>query len=171
MKSRRESRVICAQLCEWKPLRAAGYLLVYAPVQREVDIYPLLHAPELRGQRIVFPRVCGQRLELYQTDNYREELAPGSCGVMEPGQDQANRVEPEQIDVVLIPAIVFDRRGFRIGYGGGYYDRLLARRRGWKTVGVGYDWQVVDSLPTEPHDRRLDYLCTGQGMVSCRQGV
>ena len=74
-------------------------------------------------------------------------------------------MEPEKIDVVIVPGIAFDRNGHRIGFGCGYYDDFLKRARQAKKIALAYDFQIVDFIPAETHDVRVDVIVTPDGII------
>ncbi|MCI1711110.1 MAG: 5-formyltetrahydrofolate cyclo-ligase [Chiayiivirga sp.] len=102
-----------------------------------------------------------------------ETLQTNRYGIPEPVLATPAQFAPEAIDVVLVPLLAFDRRGARLGSGGGYYDRSFAFLREQSRparpllVGVGYAFQQVGSLPVEPWDVALDYVATEEGMIRC----
>lgn len=101
------------------------------------------------------PRVNGVNLDILPYDESRLEL--GAFHIEEP--TGSNTVSPEEIELVVVPAVAYDRKGNRLGRGKGFYDRLLASTRAVK-VGVGYEFQLVDQLPVEPHDVSMDMVIT-----------
>lgn len=112
-------------------------------------------------KRFYLPRVNGVNLDILPYDEQR--LAIGSFHIEEPtGSDTASMAD---IEMVVVPAVAYDRRGNRVGRGKGYYDRLLAETRATK-VGVAYDFQLMDEgeIPAEPHDVRVDIVITESGM-------
>lgn len=145
-------------------------VLVYIPFRSEADVWPLAEALLASGHRVAAPRVVrGQgRMDLYAIDG-RDALTPGSYGIMEPGED-ASAVHFASIDVVVVPGLAFDRQGGRLGYGAGYYDRLfrqyaLADVSMPVRIGTGFGAQVVERVPMEAHDYRVDWLVTEHGYV------
>lgn len=89
------------------------------------------------------------------------ELRPGAYGILEPDVDGAREGKIDELDVVFVPGVVFDRDGYRIGYGGGYYDRFLPKLMPQTLcVGVAFSLQVVESVPRDAFDRRLHGLVT-----------
>ena len=96
-----------------------------------------------------------------------DRLAKGAYGILEPGAD-CPRVEPEEIDLILVPGTAFDVRGHRIGQGGGYYDRYLNRTRAVR-VGVCHDFALLSAVPSEAHDARMDIVVTPGSTVIIRE--
>jgi 5-formyltetrahydrofolate cyclo-ligase len=144
--------------------REAKEVLVYWPVQGEVDIRPLVKELWQRGCRVLMPR-CRPDLpgEMdVACAACEDDLIPGPYSLMEPDSDSCPAVHACSPDLALIPGVCFDRRGYRLGFGGGYYDRLLATE-GMKRpllLGIGYTFQLVDELPTDPWDMPVDIVCT-----------
>lgn len=110
------------------------------------------------------PRVNGVNLEILPYDESR--LALGSFHIEEPTGTDTSAIE--DMEMIVIPAVAFDRRGNRVGRGKGYYDRLLADSRARK-VGVAYDFQLVDEIDAEPHDVRVDVVITENQHVIIRR--
>lgn len=137
-------------------------LALYAPVHNEVHTERLLKAALESGKRVCFPRL-ENGLVVFVEVAEGDDLQTGQFGVAEP-QGQAV-IAPELLDLVMVPGVGFDRQGHRIGYGLGYYDRALAECNHATFVGLAYSFQVVERLPEEEHDIRLDYLVTEKEMV------
>lgn len=108
-------------------------------------------------KRFFLPRVNGVNLDILPYEQTRLEL--GSFQIEEPTGDDL--VDPALLDLIVTPGVAFDRQGNRMGRGKGYYDRLLATTRATK-IGVAYHFQLVDTLPTEPHDVPMDAVITDQ---------
>lgn len=133
----------------------AEKILLYHSLPDELSTRDFLERWSGR-KRFFLPRVNGLNLEILPYD--RSRLALGSFHIEEPqGDDTADISE---IELVVVPAVAYDRRGNRVGRGKGYYDRLLASTRATK-VGVGYDFQLIDDeIPAEPHDVAVDIVIT-----------
>lgn len=110
-------------------------------------------------KRFFLPRVNGVDLDVLPFDRTRLHL--GAFRIEEPEGDDV--VDLATIDLVVVPAIAYDRHGNRVGRGKGYYDRLLSRMNA-VTVGVGYDFQLVEDVEVEPHDRPVDIVITPSGV-------
>ncbi|MEW4567072.1 5-formyltetrahydrofolate cyclo-ligase [Tautonia sp. JC769] len=135
--------------------RAATVLLFVAHLPEEFPTLPLIATAIERGKTVACPRVDRQerRLRLYQLDDPAHDLVPGPFGIPEP-KPGSPEIEADRIDWALIPGIAFDARGFRIGRGAGYYDRLLPLLRPpTPRLAMVLEPQWVDEIPTEPHDQ------------------
>ncbi len=155
------SRAVCQALSTWAPLRAAATVLTYIAFHNELDLSALVAA--LPGIEWVVPRVRGQELVLHAY--HPDRLVRHRFGMLEPAADLPV-VRPCHVDLVLVPGVAFDRRGGRLGFGGGYYDRLLPLTRALR-VGVTYDRCLADALPLDEHDQRVDWIITPTRQIEC----
>ncbi len=138
----------------------ARAVLAYAAIAEEIDPSSLVSELRARGARIAYPRVCGPGELTLHWVGAQEELAAGYCGIAEPGPD-ASEASIEDFDLVIVPGTAFDGTCARLGMGGGFYDRLLARLGpGTFTVALAYDEQIVPCVPVEGHDVALDAVFT-----------
>ncbi len=143
----------------------------YWPLRQEIDVLPLLTRLRGRGCRIALPVVPGPRRPLtFRTWRAGTKLETGPFGTRHPGGGAATVVP----DLVLVPLLAFDRTGFRLGYGGGYYDRTLAllRKKRSRIVafGVAYAGQEVAAVPRDRFDQPLDGILTERGFIKARRG-
>ena len=160
-------RLIAAHFCGLGEYLQASTVLYYVSFRSEVDTHGLMQAAWERGKRVAVPRVIreGNRLDLHLIRSM-DDLAPGAMGILEPDPNRAETCPGDEVNVIVIPGAVFDRKGHRIGYGGGYYDRLLAGMPPELfRVGLGYELQLVDNIPAEEHDQKLDVLVTERGLI------
>ena len=139
----------------------------YWPIQSEINPFPLMQMFEERGYDLALP-VLAPTAEGYEMRFRRfrlgDPLVPGPFGIREPGA-VAPEVEP---DVLLLPMLGFDKAGVRLGYGGGYFDRVLEALRAKKTVtayGIAFSAQQLAEVPREGHDQRLDGIFTETGLI------
>jgi len=128
--------------------------MLYMPMRSEVDVISVALEAFRLGKSVCVPRVDGSRktmnaVEITSFDD--ESMNSDSLGVRAPKVGQ--EIPHEEIDLVIVPGVAFDMHGFRLGRGGGYYDRYLARfSRNTATIGVCFDIQFVEEIPTEPTD-------------------
>jgi 5-formyltetrahydrofolate cyclo-ligase len=140
-------------------LRGAATVLLYAAAAWEVPTDELSQTLARRGLKLLFPRVVEPELELCRA-NALADLVPGYRGIREPVPD-ASTLPPEEVDLFVIPGMLFDRNGRRLGRGGGHYDRLLARaRRDACRVGLCYAQRVVREIPAAAWDVRMHVVVT-----------
>ena len=151
------------RLADLPELRAASCVLAYAAFGDEVDLDALLERLLESGATVLLPYVEGDALHCAPVGSL-PDLAPGFRGVREPAAPARQATDPRLIDVALVPGVAFDRKGGRLGYGGGHFDRLLAQLRpDANVVGIAYHAQLFDAVPIEPHDRRVDIVVTEEG--------
>lgn len=125
---------------------------------KEPDTAKLIAELVNRGKRIGLPRMLpGHQMEVREYSPARP-LVPVAFGISEPGED-CPLISKEEIDLILVPAVCYDRAGYRLGFGGGYYDRWLERFEGFR-VGLCRECVLQDKVPTEAHDSRVDVLLT-----------
>lgn len=155
---------MAARLLALADERAARTVAVYAAVGREADPREAAAAWLAAGLTVAWPRVVGTALRFHRAAGL-DALEAGYRGILEP-RPQAPLVPLEAIDLLVVPGVAFDRRGGRLGQGGGFYDRLLAApARRALAVGLGYAVQLMDEVPTEAHDQRLDAVITERELL------
>lgn len=132
----------------------AEKILMYHALPDELETRQFLAKWEDR-KRFFLPRVNGVNLEILPYDESRLEL--GAFHIEEPTGE--NTVNPSELELIVVPAVAFDKKGTRLGRGKGFYDRLLSTTKATK-IGVGYDFQLVENLPSEPHDVPMDMVIT-----------
>jgi 5-formyltetrahydrofolate cyclo-ligase len=142
---------------EWK---GAGSVLFYAPIQAEPDIWPLIETALAAGKVAALPRFSEAegKYQACRVQNLETDVVRGQFGIREPVGGCAGEVL-KRPDLILVPGVGFDSCCRRLGRGKGYYDQILAVVEGRK-CGVGFDEQIVDGIPLEPHDIALDCILT-----------
>ncbi|HET9258532.1 MAG TPA: 5-formyltetrahydrofolate cyclo-ligase [Acidimicrobiia bacterium] len=156
-------RAVVRGLFEWLSARVPGTVSAFLAMTGEVDVSPLFE--RLPGWRWVLPRVEPDR-----TMTFRDRDVPRErhrFGMEQPG-DVGPVIAVHEIDIFLTPGLAFDRRGGRLGNGAGFYDRVLSTKRGDAiAVGVTVMKHLVDEVPMETHDQRIDWLATETGVREC----
>lgn len=144
-------------------IAGARCVLAYLSFGSEFQSGALLDTLSARGVRIVLPKVDrkARRLRLFHVCNIAADTAAGIWGIREPREDRCEEARLDDIDAVVVPGVAFTQRGERLGYGGGFYDRLLG---GWPTrppcIAPAFAIQVVDALPVDEHDVAVDLVVT-----------
>src|SRR5882724_9947832 len=153
-----ESIDLCERLKAQMP--SAHTILFFAPLPDELDVWPLLELSLALGTNCALPFFDAEK-KTYGTrrlTNLATEIITGKFGLREPAASCAE-IPLDQFDLVLVPGMAFDLSGNRLGRGLGFYDRLLEKLSGIK-CGVGYDFQLVEQIPVDPHDAKLDFILT-----------
>lgn len=135
--------------------RAAERVMLYYPLWDEVDCRPLFESALAAGKRVILPTVVGDDIVPVEI-TAETEWRVGEFGIKEP---VAGRYDGE-IDLIVIPGMAFDGEGNRLGRGKGYYDRFLELHPGAYRLGLCFDFQMIESVPTEPFDRKMDEVIT-----------
>ena len=162
---------------EWifanKRYKAAETVFVYASYKSEVETKEIIQSALRQGKRVAVPKVHGTEMFFYEIQSW-EELFPGYQGILEPQNEGREPIVPANSDVMLIPGAVFDHKGGRIGYGGGYYDKYLSKileAYGYSPylLGLAFACQIhPKKLPVEEHDKKMDCILTERRVIMPR---
>jgi 5-formyltetrahydrofolate cyclo-ligase len=141
--------------------------MAYASFASELQTGEFVRHVLDQGKILLLPKVNRQRelLEIYRVRDPVQDLRVGTWGIREPRPDRCARMEPHIIDFVLVPGLAFDRRGRRLGYGGGFYDKMLADSLSpcaWLVAGA-FESQMVEKVPVDEHDMPMDVVVTERG--------
>jgi 5-formyltetrahydrofolate cyclo-ligase len=142
-------------------------ILFYASFRSEVETLNMIRESLKMGKMAVLPKVDKKRhrLILYEIKDV-SELSPGYMGIPEPSLPDERLVNLDDIDLVIIPGAAFDYSGNRLGYGGGYYDIMLSEsKRKIPVVALVYEEQLVDIIPSEKHDVKVDMIVTDKRVI------
>ncbi len=164
---------IAARLAQLPAYISAQAVIGYCgSTQRgEIDTHPMLQTVLESGKLLALPRVEGGladgKMMLLQITDLKL-LEPNRLGILEPPAD-ADVIALSALDLIIIPGTAFDRKGNRLGAGGGFYDRLLAVKNHPKTVALAFDCQLVDCVPVAQHDVSVDFIITESQTIDCRK--
>ena len=189
LKAQKEA-AIRKRLFALKEFRKARSLLMYVSFRSEVDTTGFLQDIINSGKKLVLPVVDSRHkvLQLYEVKE-TSELEYGYMGILEPGVREDREVILSDIDLVIIPGAGFDLKGNRLGYGGGYYDKLLSGTRDQEPgtskkepapspqtpnpkpflIALAFEEQISEEIPSEPHDIKVDIIITDKRLVRCKE--
>jgi len=150
--------------------RRADTILFYFPKGKEVDTAPMIRQAMAEGKTVVLPitEPSTKALRLCAVKDLDADLIMGRYGIKEPSPARCRQLALDGIGLIVAPAVAVDERGNRLGYGLGYYDRLLAAYKG-RTAAVVYDFQVLERIPAESHDIPIGNIVTESRTVACRK--
>lgn len=163
-----KDQAITERLFNLNEFRTAKTIFFFASFRSEVDTFGMIRRALENGKRVVLPRVEGQNLGLYEIKSL-DELAPGYMGIPEPSAlTDERKITINDIDVIIIPGAAFDETGNRVGYGGGFYDRLLSElQKPVSVIAPTYEEQVVNVVPAESHDMKVNIIITDLRYIRC----
>ncbi len=148
------SELIIEQLENMPEFQDAQVIMLYYPIHNEVDVRPLLNK-YMESKTILLPVVHRASIEMRPYTG-KDNLHKGKFGIPEP-KSGTFKGKP---DLIIVPGVAFDKECNRLGRGKGFYDRFLKRFSSTTAIGVAYDRQIVDSIPTDSHDHKLDHVVT-----------
>ena len=164
------NRAISKQVLALGGFRDAQTVLAYMSIAAEFSTSEIARAVMEGDKVLVLPKINKSEnlLELFRVANIDADLIPGPWGILEPNAQRCEKISPEEIDFVLVPGLAFDADCRRLGYGGGYYDRLLEDLGPFASfVAAAFAVQIVASVPVEPHDISLDVIVTENQKYVC----
>lgn len=160
------SDVIQKRIVESRAFKESTVIMAYMPIQNEIRTDLLIERGIASGKTILLPRVKdAETMEAVPIKNLHSDLNKGSMGIMEPDLS-IPAANPQTIDLVILPGIAFDRKGYRIGFGGGYYDRFITQLRDdCILLAPAYDFQVLEHVPSEAFDQPADLVVTEKEII------
>ncbi|MCK4802196.1 5-formyltetrahydrofolate cyclo-ligase, partial [bacterium] len=172
-----KSEKIEKELFSLPEFQRAKTVMFYVSFRSEVETEKMTRNALKLKKKIVIPVVHGEKIVVYEIKNLKKELTKGSFGIKEPKKEFRRRVNQKEIDLVVVPGVVFDKRGGRLGYGRGYYDRFLrsksirlkmSRSRKCALIGLAFDLQIARKIPLVEEDMKVDKIVTESGIVDCK---
>lgn len=150
-------------------VRETKTVLCYVSTDIEVDTREFINSLLQNGKRVAVPRCEGEKSEMnFYYINSLSELSPGSFGVYEPDPQKCVMVGKTEDSVCIVPAFMFDKNGYRLGYGKGYYDRYLSRYKG-SAIGICYEENLQAELFHGKYDRQVDLIVTDKQIITVRK--
>ncbi|MEW6599395.1 MAG: 5-formyltetrahydrofolate cyclo-ligase [Nitrospirota bacterium] len=175
----RKNASIRQRLFSLEEFRNAKNVMMYVSFRSEADTVSCLSHIIASGKKLILPVVDSNNkvLKLYEVRDVAE-LVPGYMGIPEPGVRENREVELSALDLIIIPGAGFDMKGNRIGYGGGYYDKLLSAVSSERSasgavsniplfIALAFEEQIAGEIPSEPHDIKMDIILTDGRMIHC----
>jgi 5-formyltetrahydrofolate cyclo-ligase len=152
-----KSREIEERLFSLAEFKSARTVMFFASFRTEVDTAPMIRRALAFGKRIVLPKVKNTDLGLFEITDFSKDVSPGAWGIPEPREIKP--VALDEIDLIIVPGAAFDRWGNRLGYGAGFYDKLLSAFNK-TTVALAFETQILPMVPAELHDVPIRKIAT-----------
>lgn len=166
----KKSNIATEKLLSTNLYKNANTIMAYIDFRNEVQTEKIIKTAIADGKKVVIPIsiVKTRQLILSELINYDSELESGAYGILEPKKEYLRETNPETVDLVLIPGVAFDKRGYRIGYGAGYYDRFLEKvRKDTSKIALAFEMQMVDHAYEDNHDIPVDMIVTESRILEC----
>ena len=164
-----KSQEIEERLFSLSKFKSACAVVFFASFRSEVETGPMIRRALASGKRVILPKVKGKELELFEIRNFDKDVSPGAWGIPEP--QESAPVTLDQIDVIVVPGAAFDEFGNRLGYGAGFYDRLLSEFQKL-AIAVAFEVQIVPKIPADQHDVPVRKIVTEKRVITaanCRE--
>jgi len=163
---RKKSKEIKEKLFNLKEYKEAKTILIYVSYNSEVFTHEMIKEA-LNNKNVVVPisNTKNNTLSLSILESWND-LESSSYGILEPKKDKIKEIPIDEIDLIIVPGVAFDIRGNRMGHGKGYYDKLLEKTK-LITIGLAFEFQLVNKIPTEKHDKPVNIIITEKRIIKC----
>ena len=163
-----KSKQIKKRLFEMTEFKKADTILFYVSYDNEVYTHDMIKENLSSGKNVIVPITDKEKhcLILSKLNNW-EDLECSTYSILEPKKNCIREVSLDKIDLILVPGVVFDESGNRIGHGMGYYDKLLKNSKNATHIGLAFEVQIVDNIPAEDHDVKVDRIVTEERIIKC----
>lgn len=151
-----------SKLCEFQNSKT---VMFYVSFNNEVYTHDMIREA-LKNKLVIVPKVTHKEIEPSVIMDLNNLLPSGKFGILEP--IEVMKIPYKNIDLVLVPGIIFDKEGYRIGYGFGYYDKFLKKVSKAIKIGLAFDFQIIDTVPREMHDVPMDLIVTEERVINCK---
>jgi 5-formyltetrahydrofolate cyclo-ligase len=160
---------ITANLLELQEIKNARVVSTYLHIGSEVRTFVLVNWLLSGGKKVIVPVTdkANKRLVFSEIKFPERDLVKGTFGILEPRPEMRRSIPLEQAEVILVPGVAWDLRGYRVGYGAGYYDRSInSLQKFLPKVGLSFEFQIVDRIPNSRYDRHVDKLVTERRIIN-----
>lgn len=150
-----KSSKICTKIINNDCYNNAEIIFCYSAINNEVDLEMLIKHAILHNKKIAFPKVISKYEMRFFYVNSLSDMKEGYYNILEPDTSRP----ATKADLIIVPGVAFNKEGFRLGYGGGFYDRFFEENTIY-SIGVGYDFQLIENMPVMEHDKKLNQIIT-----------
>lgn len=164
-----KSREIVDRLLNLTEIIKANSIFTYVSFRSEVGTHSMINSLIKQGKCVSVPFIDINKKIIIPSviKSFKNDLVPGAFGILEPVLENLNPLPAEKIDIIIMPGAVFNEKGCRLGYGGGFYDRFLKKKR-IKSYALAFDCQLVDGVPFDPEfDIKVDHIVTEKRFIKC----
>ena len=163
-----KSSKIIDTLLKLPSVKNAKNVMVYMSFRNEVNTFELIETLKIQGKKIIAPLCDMKEIKIIpsEVNDIEKDFVKSKLGYLEPNKERLRAVDIDDIDVIVVPGVAFDKKGNRIGFGAGFYDRFLKNKsKKTVTVALAYDYQIIDTIPNDKFDVPLDYIITEKRII------
>ena len=161
-----KSELIKNRFFEMNEFQQASSILFYVSYDNEVYTHDMIKESMALGKNVIVPKLDKKNRKLILSKLYNwEDLVKGAYGILEP--KKINQISIDKIDLIIVPGVGFDGQGRRIGHGKGYYDNFLSNSKNALRIGLAFEFQIVEEIPTEAHDAPVQKIITEKRVIDC----
>jgi len=162
-----KSREIEERLFSLPEIKSARTIMFFASFRSEVETVPMIRRVLDEGKRVILPKVKGKELELFEINDFDKNVSSGTWGILEPCETAPAKLD--DLDVIIVPGAAFDEQGSRLGYGAGFYDKLLFEFKK-PTIAIAFEQQIVPKVPADLHDVPVKKIVTEKRIITAAKG-
>jgi 5-formyltetrahydrofolate cyclo-ligase len=156
-----KSSIITDKFLRCDEYKDAETIFIYYPFRKEINTRIIIKDALSKNKKIVLPKVSGSEIKLFFITDIKKDLKPGSFNLLEPDISHCMEADLTSIDLVIVPGLCFDLNFNRIGYGGGFYDRILKKLNSKiNIIALAFDLQIFNNIPACSHDQKVDIIMT-----------
>ena len=165
-----KSKAIEKQLITDSKFKNSKTIMIYIAFNNEVKTKNIIKKMLAADKKVIVPITNSEKKKLYLSEikNFDKELEVGAYGVLEPKKQYRRLVSPSDLDLIIMPGVAFDENGNRIGYGGGYYDRLLSDIPQVETIALAFEEQLINRVKTNQYDQQVKQIITEKRELDCK---
>lgn len=161
---------IINKLCESSFYKESKIIMTFISFGHEVNTHNFVKNSLNNNKRITVPITFPESNEIKPSEILDfDELEVGFYNILTPKEEFHRFIDPNEVDLIIVPGLAFDRKGYRVGYGGGYYDRFLSKYPKATKIGLAFDLQMIDQVPRDEFDIAVDYIITENEIIDCHK--
>jgi 5-formyltetrahydrofolate cyclo-ligase len=156
-----KSRIITDTFLDSNEYSEARIIFIYYPFRKEIDTREIIKDALNKNKGVALPKVSGNEIKFFFIKDIEKDLSQGCFGILEPDPSICREADFKDADLVIVPGLSFDLNFNRLGYGGGFYDKLLSKMNGKvKKIALAFDLQMLDNIPSCSYDQKIDIIIT-----------
>jgi len=156
-----KSKIISDNLLKSDEYKAASAILIYYPFRKEIDTRHIIKDALKKNKKVSLPKISGSEIKFFFISDLKKDLKPGCFDIVEPDTFHCLEADLNSVDLIIVPGLCFDLNFNRIGYGKGFYDKILKKlSKKVNKIALAFDLQILKNIPAYSHDQKIDIIIT-----------